>query len=1454
MPMGRRSATTAVAVALSLAFSGAASVLGPATPVGAADGLRVESTTTYTIDATAGLVHVAAVMEFTNTVPDRRDGDTVRRAFFTGFSVPVPVGAAGGAAIDDTGQALTLNAEIVDGNSDYFIYDVVFAGRLFYGKTARITVTYDVTGLPPRSVNPSRVNPAYAAFNAYGIGDASKVTVRVVAPKGFAVDTFGNDTQVTNEGDTRVYTASNIADPDTFNIFVSARNDARLTDQSVTNATGNRFDVRAWPGDTAWQAFVTEQITDGVPVLADLIGRPWPISDAIEVRQAYTPYLYGYAGWFSATNNEIEIGEDLDQSVALHELSHAWFSENWFADRWLSEGYAQTYASLAMVELGGTATRPDPVDGAGVGSIRLDDWGNPRLVDGADAVESYGYNASWSIVSQITDEIGVDGSRLVFSAIDHATIPYVGDGPAEPTGAITDWKRYLDLVDEIGGSTKADGLIEQFVATSTDVDTLATRTTTRADYQALTVAGGNWAPPLVLRRAMTSWSFGAAEDLIHAAADILGKRDELATASAELGVTPPAPLESAYENDPGDLSKPAAMVADQLDATKKLNAATAAETANDGVFGGVGLIGTKLADDLADATSALAAGKTDDVRTIAAHVTDVINDAPALGKQRAALAAAGALVVIISLLSVALAVRSRRRRRRTENGPGDDADSGGLDLLHVDEDALTRARQRGVDDGLFVAGIDPGQAAAATGIVEHELRLGDVGDPVLELHEHVGAMVDTQAVARAQVLIDPHPHDSADPTVTTRRGDESMSTDTVSGVHEPLAKQIEHHWDRPTGQVEDPWAWLRDRNDPDTIAYLEAENAFSSAWFAERNDLVERIFDEIKSRIQETDITAPVKDGEWWYTSRTEEGRNYPIHCRGRSVADAISQVLLDENLEADGHDFLSVDAFDVSPNQQLLAWSADIEGGEKYTLRIRDLGSGRDTDDVVHDIAWCGTAWAHDNASVFYVTANDAMRPFKVWRHDLGTPQSDDVLVFEETDERFYVYIELSRSGQWIIIDTRCKTFSEVLLIPAREPERPPLSVRPRTDDVEYSVDHWGDRFVVLTNLDAEDFRVMTASIDQPSEWTELVAHQPGRRIVAVEPFAGHLVLHEWSDAQQRLRVLFDDDTDERVFDLGTEPHEVETDANPEWHTDVFRYRYQSLTTPLTIYQEHVRTGERTMLKQTHVPGVDLTKYTATREWATSHDGTMVPVDLVRHVDTAVDGSAPCLIYGYGSYESSEPPWFSPARLSLLDRGCVWALAHPRGGGELGRRWYLDGKLLNKRNTFLDTIAVAEHVAAHQWASPKRIAIRGGSAGGLLVGACMTMRPELFAAVVAEVPFVDVVTTMYDETLPLTITEWDEWGNPSTEPLASYMLSYSPYDQSTPRDYPALFITAGLNDVRVSYHEPAKWVAKLRAVRTNDAPLLMRCEMGAGHAGPSGRYDLWREEARTLTFLVNVV
>jgi oligopeptidase B len=1437
---------------MAAAFAGALAVAGaivfPAVPAAAADGMRVESTTTYAIDAAQGIVHVAAVMTFTNTVPDKRDADVISRAYFTGFSLSAPVGALNEQAVTDTGQALVISGRLVDGNQDFFLYDVAFAEHLFYGKTLHITVSYDIAGLAPRSPNPSRVNAAYVAFDAFGIGDAGKVTVRVVAPKGFTVDTFGDNATITTEGDSTVYTASAIKDPNRFNIFISARNDSALTDTAVTTSAGDTFNVRSWPGDGEWQSFETTQINDGVPALADLIGTPWPIDGEVEVRQAFTPYLYGYAGWFSAANNEIEIGEDLDQGVALHELSHAWFSDTWFTERWLNEGYAQTYANLAIGALGGKPLAPAPIDTTAIGTVTLNDWGDPKLTTRADDVETFGYNASWSVVSRIDSEIGHDKALQVFAAIDRRSIPYVGAQPAETLATPTDWRRYLDLVDEIGGSATADALIEQYVATPDEAASLTRRAETRQRYAALKATGGQWAPPAAIRTAMSAWAFDKADVLIGTATTALANRDSLVAASASLGITVPVAFESAYESDTTDLVKPASAIADQLDAADIVTATVAAEASSDGVFGGVGLLGTNLTTELADAKTALAAGDSNRARTIAARVQARIDKAPGVGKQRSALAG-GALATVVAMLIGASVVW---RRSRCRNSRATEV-SGSASLKDLDEDALAGACQGRVDDRLLVARIDVGQAAGTARIVEHHVHLGDVGDPVLQLDEHIGAMVEAQPVARAQVLVDPHPHDVNDTTVTAADPVESSAADTVRIVHEPVAKQIEHHWDRPTGSVSDPWAWLRDRDDPDTIAYLNAENAYADDWFAGQSELVETVFGEIKSRIQESDTTAPIRDGEWWYLSRTEEGRNYAIHCRGRSAADAAAEVLLDENAEAEGHDFFSVDAFDVSPDQRLLAWSSDVDGGEKYTLRIRDLDTGVDMADRVDDVAWCGTAWSADNRSVFYVTANEAMRPYRVWRHDLGTDQAVDTMVFEETDERCYVYVELTRSGEWVIIDTRSKTSAEILLIPAADPTQPAQVVRPRTDDVEYSVDHWGEQFVILTNLDAEDFKVMTAAVARPGEWADLVGHQPGNRIVAVEPFAEHLVLHEWSEAQQRLRVLFRNGG-QRIFELGDEPHEVELDANPEWTSTTFRYRHQSLTTPMSVYQEDVRSGERTLLKRTPVPNVDVSRYVATREWATSHDGVSVPIDIVRHVDTPRDGTAPCLLYGYGSYEASEAPWFSPARLSLLDRGFVWALVHPRGGGELGRRWYLDGKLLNKRNTFLDMIACAEHVVAGNWAARSRVAIRGGSAGGLLVGACMTMRPELFAAVVAEVPFVDVVTTMHDETLPLTITEWDEWGNPDSEPMASYMLSYSPYDHTTARAYPATLITAGLNDVRVSYHEPAKWIAKLRAVRTNDAPLLMKCEMGAGHSGPSGRYDAWREEARTLSFVLSVV
>jgi oligopeptidase B len=596
----------------------------------------------------------------------------------------------------------------------------------------------------------------------------------------------------------------------------------------------------------------------------------------------------------------------------------------------------------------------------------------------------------------------------------------------------------------------------------------------------------------------------------------------------------------------------------------------------------------------------------------------------------------------------------------------------------------------------------------------------------------------------------------------------------------------------------------------------------------------------------------PVEHGPWWYISRTIEGQSYPVFCRGSSIEQASDDVILDCNVEAEGHDFFDVHAVDPSPDHTLLAWSADVDGGERYTLRVRDLGTGTDLPDELTDTSsWGGLAWSSDGEWLFYARPDEQMRPHQIWLHRLGTPVADDRLLIEEPDERYSLDVSSTRSERWIVITTASRTTTEVRVLPADDPTAEPVLVRARTSEVEYSVDDWGDRFVVLTNLDAPDFRVMTAPFEAPGEWTELIPHEAGRRLTSAEPFAGHLVLHEWSAAQPKVWVLFHDGSEHRL-DFGAEPHDIELGGNPQWDTTALRLSYQSLTTPLSISDIDVVSGERTLRKQTPTPGVDLDRYVSTRTWATAPDGTAVPVDVVRHVDTPVDGTAPGVVYGYGSYEASMPPWFSVARLSLLDRGAVWALVHPRGGGELGRHWYLDGKLLHKRNTFTDTIAATEHVVAEGWVDGAHVAVRGGSAGGLLVGACITMRPDLYSTAVAEVPFVDVVTTMSDATLPLTANEWEEWGDPRIEPYASYMLSYSPYDNTGPAAYPALYVTAGLNDPRVSYHEPAKWVARLRAVGAGRRRLLLlRTEMGAGHGGPSGRYEAWRDEARTLAFLL---
>ncbi|MGB7879448.1 MAG: S9 family peptidase [Ilumatobacteraceae bacterium] len=670
----------------------------------------------------------------------------------------------------------------------------------------------------------------------------------------------------------------------------------------------------------------------------------------------------------------------------------------------------------------------------------------------------------------------------------------------------------------------------------------------------------------------------------------------------------------------------------------------------------------------------------------------------------------------------------------------------------------------------------------------------------------------------------------------------------------PTAPKRPHTWTRPTGDVDDPYAWMRDIDDPALLAYLEAENAAAERFFSPHADTIETIFDEIRSRVQETDLSTPVEFGPWWYVTATTEGQSYPVHHRGPTADEATTHVLLDENVEADGHDYFDLGAFDVTMDHRFVAWSMDTAGHEHYTLRVRDLTDGTDLDDQLDDTSNAGVAWSRDGQWLFYVTPDPQERPATVWRHRIGTPRVDDVRVYDETDERFFVTLGSTRSEEWIVIHSASRTSADVHLIPTGDPTAAPTLVLPRRDEIEYGIDHWGDSFVMHTNDGAVDFQLLIAPDDgawsDPAAWSELVAHVPGRRILSVEAFAGHLVIHEWADAQPRLRILFRDRT-ERIVDLGSDPHDVEPVANPQWDTDTLRFTMQSLVVPTTLYDEHVVTGERTLLRRIPTPNVDLDAYRSERVWATASDGARVPIDIVHRVDTPLDGTAPGVLYGYGAYEAALPTWFSVARLSLLDRGFVWALAHPRGGGELGRQWYLDGKLLAKPNTFGDTISCGEHLVSRSIVDAGRLAIRGGSAGGLLVGACMTKRPDLFCSVVAEVPFVDVVSTMSDPTLPLTVTEWEEWGDPRDEPYASCILSYSPYDNTVEADYPAVYATAGLNDPRVSVHEPAKWVARLRDVSTGSAPIVLRTELGAGHGGPTGRYEAWRDEARTLAFIL---
>jgi oligopeptidase B len=687
----------------------------------------------------------------------------------------------------------------------------------------------------------------------------------------------------------------------------------------------------------------------------------------------------------------------------------------------------------------------------------------------------------------------------------------------------------------------------------------------------------------------------------------------------------------------------------------------------------------------------------------------------------------------------------------------------------------------------------------------------------------------------------------------------------MSELKPPVAdrKPIErsHHGD----VFVDDYEWLRDKTDEEVLSYLRSENEYTQARTAHLESLRQAIFQEISDRTLQTDLSVPARRGGYWYYTRTVEGKQYAISCRVKVDGDEPpatdgeipgEEVLLDGNEVAGDSEFFSLGTVDVAPDGRLLAYSTDLTGDERFTLRIKDLSTGELLPDELPEVHY-GSAWSADGSTIFYTKVDDAWRPYQVWRHTLG--QTEDVLVMEESDERFWVGVDLTRNEQAIQISLGSKLTSEVWLLDAQDPTGEPVVVAPRREGVEYDVEHAGDQLLIVHNADAANFSLATAPLDSPGDWSTLIQGDDSSRLLGVDAFANHVILYRRRDAITELAIMRREDGSfgsPEVLTFDEPIYTVSPGRNDEWQDTRYRFGYTSLVTPSTTYDVDVVSGERRLLKQQPVlGGVDLSAYTQYREWATAPDGTQVPISMVARKDVAKDGNAPVELYGYGSYETSMDPWFSIPRLSLLDRGVVFAIAHVRGGGELGRHWYDDGKTLTKRNTFTDFVAVAEHLVKDGWTRPERIVAQGGSAGGLLMGAIANLAPRAFGGIVAEVPFVDALTTILDPTLPLTVIEWEEWGNPLEDPeVYRYMKSYTPYENVAAQEYPQILAITSLNDTRVFYVEPAKWVAKLRATGTGDADVLLKIEMEAGHGGRSGRYDAWREVAFSLSWILDTL
>lgn len=682
-----------------------------------------------------------------------------------------------------------------------------------------------------------------------------------------------------------------------------------------------------------------------------------------------------------------------------------------------------------------------------------------------------------------------------------------------------------------------------------------------------------------------------------------------------------------------------------------------------------------------------------------------------------------------------------------------------------------------------------------------------------------------------------------------------LAAGIACGRHPPTAG-IEARADTVLGTVlSDDYRWLRDdtRSRDEVITYLEAENAYTSAMMEHTQALRQVLYEEMVARIRETDQSVPVKRDDYYYYTRTEKGTQYDIYCRKHETLDGAEEILLDVNRLAEGGDFMEIGMFEVSPDHRTLAFAVDSIGNERYVLRFMDIESGRIYPETIDSVA-TSLAWANDSRTVFYVRTDEAWRANKVFRHELGAPGKGDEVLYEEPDESFDVEVTKSKSKACIFLRSTSESSSEYRFLDADRPRGELRIVEPRRADVEYDVYAHEDTFYIVTNDGAIDFRLMRAPVTEPSRanWTEVIGARDSVRLDRLDVFKDYVVLYERERGLKQIRVWDLAAGSTTRLDFPEPVYAVYPGDNPEYTGEWLRFTYESLVTPESVYDYNMKTHERVLKKQEEVAGYTPADYESERKYVDIGSGKAIPVSLVWKRGLAGPGPSPLYLYGYGAYGMSMDPYFSSNRVSLLDRGFIFAVAHVRGGGELGRRWYYDGKLLNKKNTFTDFAAVAAYLVEHRYTTREQLVISGASAGGLLIGAVLNMDRGLCAVAIADVPFVDLMNTMLDETIPLTVTEYDEWGNPNDPEYFGYMLSYSPYDNVAARPYPHMLVTASLYDTRVAYWEPAKWVARLRAVKTDDNVILLKTDMGAGHGGASGRYSAMEEIAFEYAFIID--